>query len=333
MINHIMLLLFVIFPWLVNSFTIDFPFNNNFMVKVKNIDVKKINQNTIDELRYLFKTTPVLVFENQKISPEEQFDFCSKFDPEHTNEILHPFYETAIPGKQQIALRGKGVADMFGLKEVPIRNSQVFKYTPVWHQDLVGTKDVLPPIVSSMYMIKTPSRGGYTSFASMEGAYESMIVEHRKMCNEINCVYSLIHGLGAQIDYTGYGRIDKYWRNEITPDIEKHMVTQPLVIYPTPEDTKRALMFTPNKLYKFEGANSGVSPAYTQEKIRYIMKNYVLTPGNVGKLHYKENDLVIFNNRKVIHTSSPTQEYLDERYFTLLFLGTKTPFLNSSMSF
>ena len=208
MINYIMLFLFVIFPLFVNSFTIDFPFNNNFMVKVKNIDVKKINQNTIDELRYLFKTTPVLVFENQKISPEEQFDFCSKFDPEHTNEILHPFYETAIPGKQQIALRGKGVADMFGLKEVPIRNSQVFKYTPVWHQDLVGTKDVLPPIVSSMYMIKTPSRGGYTSFASMEGAYESMIVEHRKMCNEINCVYSLIHGLGAQIDYTGYGRID-----------------------------------------------------------------------------------------------------------------------------
>ena len=104
------------------------------------------------------------------------------------------------------------------------------------------------------------------------------------------------------------------------------MVTQPLVIYPTPEDTKRALMFTPNKLYKFEGANSGVSPAYTQEKIRYIMKNYVLTPGNVGKLHYKEKDLVIFNNRKVIHTSSPTQEYLDERYFTLLFLGTKLLF-------
>ena len=63
------------------------------------------------------------------------------------------------------------------------------------------------------------------------------------------------------------------------------------------------------------------------------MKNYVLSPGNVGKLYYKENDLVIFNNRKVMHTSSPTQEYEEDRLFTLLFLGTKAPFLNSDMSF
>ncbi len=328
-----MLLLFSLIPLLATSFTIDFPYRTNFMVKIKDIDLRKINERTIDDLRYLFKTTPVLVFENQRITPKQQYDFCALFDSQHTDQILHPFYETAIPDKQQIALRGKGRADMFGLNDVPIRNSPVFKFTPVWHQDLVGTKGVLPPVVSSMYMLETPSKGGYTSFASMEGAYESMTVEHRKMCNEINCVYSSVHGYGAQIDHTGYGRLDKYWRKKLKPEEEAKMITQPLVIYPTREDTKRTLMFTPNKLYKFEGTGSGVSPAYTQEKIRYIMKNYVLSPGNVGKLHYKENDLVIFNNRKVIHTSSPTQEYNEQRLFSLLFLGTNAPFLNSSMSF
>ena len=328
-----MLLFFILVPLLVNSFTIDFPFQNNFMVRIKNIDLRNIGDKTLKDLRYLFKTTPVLVFENQKITPQEQYDFCALMDNHHTNQIVHPFYETAIPDKQQIALRGKGRADMFGLNDVPIRNSPVFKFTPVWHQDLVGTKGVLPPLVSSMYMLKTPSNGGYTSFASMEGAYESMTVEHRKMCNQINCVYSSVHGYGAEIDHTGYGRLDKYWRKKITPEIEEKMVTQPLVVYPTSEDTKRTLMFTPNKLYKFEGTESGMSPAYTQEKIRYIMKNYVLSPGNVGKLYYKENDLVVFNNRKVMHTSSPTQEYTDQRLFTLLFLGTRAEFLNSTMSF
>ena len=71
---------------------------------------------------------------------------------------------------------------------------------------------------------------------------------------------------------------------------------------------------------------------YLPEKIRYLMHNHVLREGNVGKLHYKENDLVIFNNRKVMHTSSPLEEYKEDRIFSLLFLATKTPIYNSSMA-
>ena len=315
------------------GFTIEFPYKTNFMARVKNIVLTNINEYAIEDLQYLFKTTPVLVFENQKITPQDQFFICSLFDSNYTSEIMHPFFETAIPDAKQVAIRGKGIANHYGLKHVPIRNSKPFRYTPLWHQDLVGTKNALPPVVSSMYMVKSPGLGGTTSFASMEGAYESMCVDHRKICNDINCLYSSYHGLFAEIDHTGYGRLDKYWRKELTSEIEEKMVSQPLVVYPTSEDTKRTLMFTPNKLYKFEGDHSGVSPAYSQEKIRFIMKNYVLSPGNVGTLHYRDRDLVIFNNRKVMHTSSPTQEYDDDRFFTLLFLGTTSPFLNSSMSF
>tara|TARA_A100001015_G_scaffold293144_1_gene369365 strand:- start:790 stop:1701 length:912 start_codon:yes stop_codon:yes gene_type:complete len=303
------------------------------MARVKNIDLMNINERTKEDLQYLFKTTPVLIFENQKITPEDQFFICTMFDSNYTNQILHPFSETAIPTMKQVALRGKGTANLYDLKHIPIRNSRTFQYTPLWHQDLVGTKDVLPPVVSSMYMIKTPKNGGTTSFASMEAAYESMKVDDRKICNKINCVYSSYHGLFAEIDHTGYGRLDKYWRKETANEIMQNMVTQPMVIYPTSEDTKRTLMFTPNKLYKFEGNENGVNPAYSQEKMRYVMKNYVLSLNNVGTLKYREKDLVIFNNRKVMHTSSPTQEYEDERFFTLLFLGTTSPFLNSSINF
>tara|TARA_B100000424_G_C22945412_1_gene503204 strand:- start:6932 stop:7846 length:915 start_codon:yes stop_codon:yes gene_type:complete len=303
------------------------------MVRIKNIDLMNINEKTKEDIQYLFKTTPVLVFENQKITPEDQFFICTMFDSNYTTKIMHPFKETAIPDIKQVALRGKGTANLFNLKHVPIRNSRAFQYTPLWHQDLVGTKDVLPPVVSSMYMIKTPKHGGTTSFASLEAAYESMSVEDRKICNNINCLYSSYHGLSAEVDHTGYGRIDKYWEKEINNEIMKNMVSQPLVIYPTSEDTKRTLMLSPNKLYKFEGNNNGVSPSYSQEKIRYVMKNYVLSLNNIGTIKYREKDLVIFNNRKVMHTSSPTQEYDEERYFSLLFLGTKSPFYNSSLTF
>ena len=126
--------------------------------------------------------------------------------------------------------------------------------------------------------------------------------------------------------------IDKYWKKELTPELKEQMVTQPLIVYPTKEDTKRTLMLSPNKVYKFQGGKGGVSPPYAQEKTRFIMKNYVLTPGNVGTIKYRDNDLVIINNRKVMHTSSPTDEYNEYRYFTLLFLGTKSPFLSGTES-
>ena len=61
------------------------------------------------------------------------------------------------------------------------------------------------------------------------------------------------------------------------------------------------------------------------------MHNYVLKTNNVGTLQYREKDLVIFNNRKVIHTSSPTAEYNEDRLFSLLFLGTDLPILSPSI--
>ena len=80
-------------------------------------------------------------------------------------------------------------------------------------------------------------------------------------------------------------------------------------------------MITPNKLYKFNTLN----PLESQEKMRYIMKNFILTEKNIGTLNYRKNDFVIFNNRKVIHTSTPTEEYVKDRILSLLFLGTNEP--------
>ena len=51
-----MLLYFAVLPLLVGSFTIDLPYQTNFMVKIKGIDLRKINDRTIDDLKYLFKT-------------------------------------------------------------------------------------------------------------------------------------------------------------------------------------------------------------------------------------------------------------------------------------
>ena len=312
-------LLFFVFSY-VNGFTIEFPYGTNFMARVKNINLNKINDQTKSDLQYLFKTTPVLVFEKQELIPEEQYYISTFFDQNYNNKVMHPF-NTAVPSVEQISIRGKGIANHFGVDNVPIYVGKTFKYTEVWHQDLVGVKDVLPPVVSSMYMIETPEWGGKTKFASLETAYESMSYLYKNFYKNTESIYLYDHNNLPEIDFTGYGRIDKYWNNDLTEELQKSMVSQPLIIYPTNESTKKAFMITPNKLYKFNTLN----PLESQEKMRYIMKNFILTEKNIGTLNYRKNDFVIFNNRKVIHTSTPTEEYVKDRILSLLFLGTNEP--------
>ena len=39
-----------------NSFTIDFPYKTNFMARIKDIDLRNINEQTESDLKYLFRT-------------------------------------------------------------------------------------------------------------------------------------------------------------------------------------------------------------------------------------------------------------------------------------
>ena len=63
------------------------------------------------------------------------------------------------------------------------------------------------------------------------------------------------------------------------------------------------------------------------------MKNNVLANANIFHHNWDNNDIIIWNNRKLIHTSSPTIEYNNEhekrnRMFIQCFLATREPILS-----
>lgn len=299
----------------------------NFIKRVKGINLKKCSETQKTDLKYLFKSSPVLVFEDQNLTPQDQFEICSWFDPKHKDDVLHPFYTTRIEDQPQISIRGKGRANMFGVNcEVGI--GQEFKYNPLWHMDVVGS-DTLPPVISSMYMLECPENGGSTMFANLEQGFINMSHEDKKSALNTNVIYSPIHSFNPHFDYTGYGRMDKYWENFLSDDDEQQkkvkdqFFKQPLLMYPDESATFPVVMLSPNKVYQLICNGKTYSPKHSQEIIRYIMNKYIIVQNNVGHVNYKKNDLLIFNNRKVIHSSTPTEEYSDNRLFTLLFLATE----------
>ena len=55
---------------------------------------------------------------------------------------------------------------------------------------------------------------------------------------------------------------------------------------------------------------------------------YILNKDNIVKIKWEMNDMLIFNNRKLIHSSSPSIEYENyERLYYSCFLGTDAPII------
>jgi alpha-ketoglutarate-dependent taurine dioxygenase len=320
------LFLFAILPAFFNAFTIKPHPKVQFISEIHDIDVQDVDIETMDQLRFLMDTTPVLVFKNQRMNPRDQFRFCIEFDRQHTTDVVHPFEETKVPTCPQIALRGTGrVQNLFGVIDKPIRNSKAFKYTRVWHQDLVGTKDRYPTKISSIHMLQPSKTGGSTLFASMEKAYENMGNDFKKY-NNLQVCYSSQLGLSALMDHTGYCRIDKQlkYNMETLKKLQDDLVIQPLVAYPDASRRKKTLMLNPAKFCGFFGMPFEKS----RHVLNTIMNKYVLTDNNIGEVHYDQYDLVVFNNRRVIHSSTPTAAIEGNRIISLLLLDTKEPYVS-----
>lgn len=304
----------------INSFLVSFPTLYNNKAIISNININKLTIDDKIELKKLFNIVPLLVFKNQYIDPTTHYNFCKIFDNKYNDKIIHPFTNTAIPDVPQIALKGNGyIKDFYGVKNQTIRNSEHSKYNYIWHQDLVGSKDHIPPIVSSIYMINTPPNGGNTLFASLEDAYDSMDYVMKKEVSKFNIIYSnsFKRTLESNYDYSGFIRKDETCR--YNDDI---LSIKPFVIYSDNNKYRKALMTTSDRFMKFDK----LSCRESNDLYRHIMKKYVLNKDNIIKHKWENNDLIIFNNRKLIHTASPTIEYQNHpRLFSICFLGTNEP--------
>jgi len=311
------------------SLKVSFPTFNKNLAVINNIDVKKVNEYDKNELANLFKAVPMLMFKNQNLNPKDFYEFCKVFDSKSNDRIIHPFHNSQVDYIPQVAIRGNCyIKDLYGLKDVTLKYSGPFKHTAVWHQDIVGVSEHKPPIVSSIYMLKTPPVGGETMFASMEAAYDNIDMNFKKELNQYNVIYSNSENnvMNTYYDYTGYNRINI--NTDINMPNQKIGTTiinrEPLVIYTDECKNKKALMLSPFRYAKFDK----MSCEDSYDLYRELMSKYILNKDNIVKIKWEMNDLLIFNNRKLIHSSSPSIEYENyERLYYSCFLGTDAPII------
>ncbi len=242
------------------SYSVSFPTYKRNLAVITKTDIKLLTDYDKYELIKLFNSVPLLLFKNQKINPAEYYEFCKLFDDKNNNETIHPFEYSKVDVVPQIALRGNCyIKDLHGVKDVYLKYSDPFKNSLVWHQDIVGHGTYLPPVVSSMYMIKTPTKGGNTLFASLEDAYDSIDSNIKDKIFDLKVIYSNTNTgmMNSYFDYTGYNRIKN---NEIKIEKEESIITkEPLVVYSNYNRNRKALMLSPFRFTKFDKMSCGDS--------------------------------------------------------------------------
>jgi alpha-ketoglutarate-dependent taurine dioxygenase len=292
--NNIIIFLSV---YIVQSYKFSLPYKVNWIGQFENLDIKKDTYECLNA----FKNIPILILKNQKITNDEYYNFVSLFDNSDKDKLViqHPYKKDFL---------NNHVAICENIKQESI------KYNNLWHMDNLGKYEI-PNIVSSFYFEEVPHIGGETIFSNLLNAYSKIKPIDKIELNNLICIYE-----NSNIDISdniyapnGFRRLNKI--------IENKTIKHPLIYYPYINYSLKSFLFSPIRFIRFEGYKE----EYSWDIMDYLFYNYINT--NTIAIKWEKNDLVIFNNRVLLHTTTPTQIYYNEnRKYKLIFLPSKKLF-------
>jgi taurine dioxygenase len=145
---------------------------------VDDIDLSRhLDDDVVGRLRSALFEHGVLLFKDQKLSPEQHIAFAERFGPIDINQFF-----AHAPGYPQIA-------------EVRKDPGQKANIGGSWHTD--HSFDEKPALGSILYAIDVPPVGGDTLFANMYAAFEALSDGLKQTLETLEAVHSNKHVYGA----------------------------------------------------------------------------------------------------------------------------------------
>lgn len=288
------------------------------------------NINDMDNIKKLFDKKPLLIFRNninQPLNPNEFINFLTNFDnnydqdainnpDKNSNQILQPFDQ--IPNCKHVAPRGNfNNNNLFGIPNLTVKPADPFINNYLWHCDILGHGNKLPGVITGFNIIDNPLIGGDTDFISGNTIWENLSTDLQTACRNIVVKINRNNfAFGKKMDYAGINSLNKSYKK-----FNDHDVYIPIVYndYSNP-----SVLIMPSFFENVEGLTQEESDIW----INSFMKNHVL-PYRFS-IQWKKNDVCVFANRKFIHSSTPSRNYLDfkessSRLLLQTFLPTKEP--------
>lgn len=259
--------------------------------EVGGLDLSRpIGDNVFQQLRQAWLDADgVLVLRDQAITPEQHITFSRRFGELSVGRpgaMLSDYY---LPGRPEIyRVSNKRI------EGVPQGREDAGTY---WHSD--GSWHELPPMASLLHALEIPPVGGNTMFADMYRAYETLSEPMQRLLDGAQAVHDR-----AAAASTSYG---KEFAGQ-TGELATQHATHP-VVRTHPESGRRAL-------YVNRGFTShlvGFGRAESDAILRFLFEHST-APEIVYRHEWRLHDIVIWDNRCVMHYAVSDYKAIGERY-------------------
>ncbi|MCG5260438.1 TauD/TfdA family dioxygenase [Cupriavidus gilardii] len=221
----------------------------------------------------------VLVFRDQRITPEQQIAFSRRFGPLQIH-VLHQFQ---LAGHPEVLIVSNVLKDG---KPIGLGDAGHF-----WHSDLSYKEK--PSLGSLLHAQELPAEGGDTLFANQHLAWETLPAELKRAVE------------GRQAEHTYLARYAELqqrspWRPNLTPEqiAQVKPVLQP-VVRTHPETGRRALFVSEHFTTRIVGLPEDESRALLDALFAHSVK-----PEFVYRHRWQPHDLVFWDNRSLLHLAA-----------------------------
>jgi taurine dioxygenase len=242
----------------------------------------------------------LLVFRDQRITPQQQVDFSRRFGALQ----IHVLRNFQLPSNPEVLIISNIIEDG---KPIGLGDAGHF-----WHSDL-SYKET-PSLGSMLHAQELPAEGGDTLFANMHAAYDALPAHLR----------DATEGLRAEHTYLArYAELQKRspWRPNLTPEqiAQVKPVVHP-VVRTHPETGRRALFVSEHFTTRIVGLPEDESRALLDELFAHSVK-----PEFVYRHRWAERDMVFWDNRSLMHLAAGTPDHLRRKLYRTTIEGD-TPF-------
>jgi alpha-ketoglutarate-dependent 2,4-dichlorophenoxyacetate dioxygenase len=253
----------------------------HFAARIDGVDVgQPLDDTTWKEIRAAFDEQSVLLFRDQTIDDERQIAFSQRFGPLEVTKSMNPAAGTPFARQSNLDIKTGEVIP-------PEDRRMVYQLANMlWHTD--SSFKPVPSLCSLLSARIVPPEGGATEFASTRAAYPSLPEPLKRR----------IAGLTVVHDFS-------WSRDQVRPGFftaEERAVYPPVrhpIVRTNPVNGRQSV---------FIGAHASYIEGWPMEEGRALIKellDHVTQPEFVYRHEWREGDLIIWDNRCVLHRATP----------------------------
>lgn len=273
------------------------PLTGSFGIEASGVDLTAtVAEADLSALREALRKHLVLVIRDQDLTPDDYVRAMAYFgEPmrQHLDKLL-------MPEHPEIAVLDSRVANTTrdDGKVMPIGSRD-------WHTD--HTNHARPPKMTALYAVKLPSKGGDTGFANMQAAYAALGPDEQAELASLKTVNSIEQDTHYVSDDTRRGASG-------TPQTHPFIRTHP-------ETGRKAIYVHPGKLARFEGWEPEASKRFVDDLLARV-----LTPAVTYRHTWRPGDLVVWDNRALLHVAHTDYDPAEGRIMHRMCLEGDVPF-------